>query len=66
METALLKSKSKADLVLLLKLAAKLNIEGKLLSEDELEDAGMHHAIKKGRTGKYIDKDKFINKLQGK
>ena len=66
METALLKSKSKADLMLLLKLATKLNIEGKLLTEEEIEDAGMYNAIKKGRTGKYIDTDKFISKLQGK
>ena len=66
METALLKSKSKADMDLLLKLAAKLNIESKLLSEEEIEDAGMALAIKKGKTGQYVDKDKFVSKLLGK
>ena len=66
METAFLKSKSKADLDLLLKLAAKLKIESKILSEEEIEDIGMHYAIKKGKTGQYIDKDKFIGKLLAK
>ena len=66
METALLKSKSKADLALLLKLAAKMNIESKMLSEEEIEDIGIIMFIKKGKTGQYFDKDKFIDKLEGK
>jgi len=66
MGTALLKSKSKSDLALLMKLAAKLNIEARLLTDEEMEDVGMLNAIKKGRTGQFVDKDKFINKLQGK
>jgi len=64
METALLKTKSKADMQLLLKLAAKLNIEGRLLSDEKIEDSGMHIAIKKWRTGHFTDTEKFIKKME--
>jgi len=66
METALLRSKSKADMALLMELASKIGIKGKLLSPEGIEDIGMALAIKEGRTRKYVDKDKFISGLRHK
>ncbi|MDQ3021101.1 MAG: hypothetical protein M3R36_11110 [Bacteroidota bacterium] len=64
METAILKSNSKENLNLLLDLAKKLNVNVKVLSEEELEDIGLAIAIKKGRTGKFINTKAFLKKIR--
>jgi hypothetical protein len=63
MQTAILQGKSTTDFNLLLKLAGKLNIKAKILSEEEIEDIGLINAIKVGETGNYIDVNKYLKKL---
>jgi hypothetical protein len=65
MQTALLKSKSKNDLKLLLDLARKMGIAVRQLTEVEAEDIGLVNAIKKGRTGEKVDTKKYLQKLRG-
>jgi hypothetical protein len=64
METALLKSKSKTNLMLLLDLARKIGVESTMLTFEEVEDIGLASAIKKGRTGKFVDPKRFVNSLR--
>jgi len=63
MQTAILNSESVSDLKLLLELAKKLGIKSKVLSINEIEEIGLANAIKKGRTGEYIDTIDYLNKL---
>ncbi len=63
METVILSSKSQQDLNLILQLAKKLGISINKLSKDDIADIGLSLAIKKGRTGEYIDTDSFLNEL---
>jgi hypothetical protein len=63
MNSALVTSESKKDLELLLKLARKINIKVKFLSKEEEEDLGLIKAIKDGRTGKFVDTEKFLKKI---
>lgn len=63
MESAILTTNSKKDLRLLLVLAKKMGVKGKILSREQLEDLGLKNAIKKGRTGKFADTEKFLQKL---
>lgn len=63
METAILKSKSKENLILLLNLAKKLDINVKLQSADEIEDIGLVIAMKKGRTGKFVNTESYLKKI---
>ena len=62
METAILKSNSKKNLNLLLDLAKQLEMNVKILSQDEVEDIGLAIAIKKGRTGKYVNTESYLKK----
>jgi len=64
MQTVILNSNSAEDLKLLTQIAKKMGIKVKFLTEDEKEEFGLLRAIKKGRTGKYIDTDNFIKKLR--
>ena len=63
MQTAILTTESIKDLRLLLSLAKKMGVKGKILSSEHLEDLGLKNAIKKWRTGKFIDTEKFLNTL---
>jgi len=63
MESAILTTSSKKDLQLLLILAKKMGVNGKILSKEQLEDLGLKNAIKKGGTGKFADTEKFLQKL---
>lgn len=63
MEAAILKSNSKENLTLLLNLAKELDMNVKLLSNDELEDIGLSIAIKEGRTGKHVNTESFLKKI---
>ena len=64
METAILKSNSKKNLNLLLDLAKQLEMNVKILSQEELEDIGLAIAIKKGRTGKYVNTESYLKKIR--
>lgn len=64
METAIFKSNSKNDLLLLIELAKKLGIRTKILTEKEIEDVGLANAIHKGRTNDFIDVDSYLEDLR--
>lgn len=64
METAVLKSRSKNDLKLLLDLARKIGIDVRLLTNEEAEETGLFNAIKKGRTEKIPGTKKIAGKLR--
>ena len=66
METLLLQSNSKKDMALLQQLAEKIGLKTHKLSLDDIEDFGLAYAIKKGRTGKYIDTENYLEKLKKK
>ncbi len=63
METVILSSTSQQNMNLILQLAKKPEISIKKLSKDEIEEIGLSMAIKKGRTGEYVDADSFLNEL---
>ncbi len=63
METIILSSDSHGDLDLIMKLPEKLGIPIKKLSKNDVEEIGMSLAIKKGRTGEFVDNDSFRNEL---
>jgi len=64
MESIILKSESKDSLNLLLKLAKKLGIEAAFLSQEAIEDISLSNAMKKGKTGEFVDADQFIKDLR--
>jgi len=64
MESAVLISKSKTDLSILLTLAKKLGIVTHRLTTEEIEDMALINAMKNGRTGEYVDTGKFLKKLK--
>ena len=64
MQTALLQTKSKTNLKLLLDLADKIGVTTTLLSFEEMEEIGLAKAIQKGRTGKYVNEKEFISRLR--
>lgn len=64
MKTAVLSSDSNKSLELLLELAKKLGIKTKVLTDEQIEEAGLTTAIKHGRTGKFVDTNKFLKELK--
>lgn len=64
METALIRTKSKKDLQLLLNLAKKIGIDTRRLTPTETEELGLVNAIKKGATGKTVNTKSFLKKLR--
>lgn len=64
MESAILSTKSQKDLNLILKLAEKIGISTRMLTQEEMEDYGLSNAIDTGKTGEYINIDSFISELQ--
>ena len=64
MKSILLTGKSNKSLDLLLELAHELGIKTHVLTEEQLEDAGLISAIKEGRTGKFVDTDRFLEDLK--
>lgn len=45
------------------RLFKKMGIKHQTLSLDEIEEIGLANAIKKGKSGKRIDADKFLKSL---
>jgi hypothetical protein len=64
MESIILKSESKESLSLLLALAKKMGIDGAFLPDEVVEDISLVNAMKKGRTGKFVDAEPFIQSLK--
>ena len=63
METILLQSTSKENLRLIAELARKIGVSVKYLTDEEKEDVGMVNAIKKGRTGEFVNTEDFLERL---
>jgi len=63
METIVLNSNSKENLRLIADLARKIGVSVKYLTDEEKEDMGMVNAIKKGRTGEFVDTEDFLQKI---
>jgi hypothetical protein len=66
MESLLLQGKSKKDIEILAELARMIGLKIRHLSKEELEDIGLANAMKKGRTGEYINTQSYLKKLKGK
>jgi hypothetical protein len=66
METLLLQSKSKKDMKMVAELAKKIGLSTYHVSKEEMEDIGLAKAMKKGRTGEYINTETFLKKLKAK
>ncbi|WP_243348024.1 hypothetical protein [Parabacteroides sp. FAFU027] len=64
MQAILLDTDSKSDLKLLMEIAKKIGIKAKTLSEADMEDLGLVHAIKAAKTDEYVDTDSFLKKLR--
>jgi len=64
MSTAVFETKSKSDLDLLIKLAKKIGINARILTEEEIEDIGLSIAINSGKTGEYVDTEEFLSALK--
>ena len=64
MKSAILTSDSNKNLKILIELAERLGIKAKMLTDEQLEDIGLIKAIKHGRTGNFIDTDKFVSSLK--
>jgi hypothetical protein len=66
METLLLQSPNKKDIKMLAELAKKIGFSATFISNDAMEDIALATAMKKGRTGEYVDTPAFLKKLKGK
>jgi len=64
MNTAIIRSNSKSDIDLLLKLARKIGVDVKLLTEEQQEDYAIVKAIKVGRTGLFVNTAKYLEQLK--
>lgn len=63
METIVLNSNSKENLRLIADLARKIGVNVRYLTDEEKEDMGLVNAIKKGRTGEFVDTEGFLQKI---
>lgn len=64
METLVLTGNSNSNITLIKNIARKLGISAKKINKEELEDSGLLIAMKNGRTGEFVDTDKFIQDLR--
>ena len=66
METLLLQSHNKKDMKMVAELAKKIGLSTKFITNEAMEDIGLANAMKKGRTGEYVNTTAFLKKLKGK
>ena len=66
MRSLLLQGNSKRKIEILEELAKMIGLKARHIIKAELEDIGLANAMKKGRTGQYIETDSYIKKLKGK
>jgi hypothetical protein len=64
METLVLTSVSKSDLSLIYKLAKKMGVNAKRVSNEDLEDSALLLAMKNAKTGEYINTNSFLENLR--
>ncbi len=64
MKSALLTSGSDKDLKLIFELSKKIGLRSRLLTEKQIEELSLINAIKKGRTGSFVDTEKFLKSLK--
>jgi hypothetical protein len=60
METAILQSKSKSDMKLLIDIAKKFGINSRILSDDELEEIGLANAIRSTENEGYSTREEVF------
>ena len=66
METLLLQSESKKEIKILAALAKKIGLKATFITNEAMEDIGLANAMKKGRTGEYVNTNAYLKKLKGK
>ncbi len=47
-------------------LAQKIGLHTKFITDSALEDIALANAMKKGRTGEFVNTDAYLKKLKGK
>ena len=66
MQSLLLQGNNKKDIEILAALAKMIGLKARSISQEELEEIGLANAMKKGRTGNYVDTKTYLKKLRGK
>ena len=66
MRNLLLQSESKGDIKMLAELAKKIGLSAHYISNQDMQDIGLAEAMKKGRTGEYINTNTYLKKLRSK
>jgi hypothetical protein len=66
MESLLLQSNSKKDILILAELAKMIGLKIRHISKEELDDIGLANAMKTGRTGEFVNTETYLKKLKGK
>lgn len=56
----MLQGKTKAEVNIFLTLAKRMGLKAKYMTISEIEDLSLANAMKKGRTGKFVDTQKFL------
>ena len=64
MENLLLSIENQTDLQIFLNLAKRLKIKNKVLSDDEILDAGLLVAMEEGQKSEFMSKDELMKKLK--
>lgn len=64
MENLVLRSGSKSDISLIYKLAKKMGVNVKRVSNEDLEDSALLLAMKNAKTGEYVDTNTFLENLR--
>lgn len=55
---------SEKDTLFVAEILKRLGLKARILSSEDKEDIALANAMKKGKTGKYIDVDDFVKKLR--
>lgn len=66
METFVINLKSEKDKFLFSELAKRLRLKTAILSDKDKEEYGLLKAMLEGKTGKYIEVERYLNKLRKK
>ena len=64
MEGLLLTGESKKDVKMLEELARKIGLKTRSINNEEMEELGLITAMKKGRTGVYVNTENYLKKLK--
>lgn len=64
MNTIIIQPKNRSELLLISSLLKKMNINSKVLSDEQKEDFGMVHFLKQADRSKKVSKASVMNKLK--